>query len=64
MMHTNSVSPGAVGTVNRFSRMLGISLRSWSGHSPLSLILRGLVQVRLSVSPLVGYVGHVEQLAG
>lgn len=28
-----------------WARMLGISLRPWSGHAPLSLILRGLIHL-------------------
>lgn len=44
---------GTEHTVNGWSRFLGISLRPWSGEAPLSLILRGLIQLAISVFFLV-----------
>ena len=35
------------GSANRWSRFFGVSLRPWTGHSPWSLILRGVVQAVL-----------------
>lgn len=35
--------------MNSWSRLLGVSLRPWSGESPLSLILRGVVQVAICI---------------
>lgn len=32
-------------TSQRWSQFLGVSLRPWSGHAPLALILRGLIHV-------------------
>lgn len=40
-------------TVNQWSRMLGVSLRPWTGHSPLSMILRGAIQLAVCIFFLV-----------
>lgn len=37
------------GGVSGWSRLLGVSLRPWSGYSPLSLIVRGLIQLALCI---------------
>ena len=39
------MSVSALTSVNQWSRFLGVSLRPWSGYSPLSLILRGLIHL-------------------
>ena len=45
---TASVSGSGIGdSANRWSRILGVSLRPWSGESPASLVLRGGIQVAL-----------------
>lgn len=36
-------------TVNQWSRILGVTLRPWSGHSPLALVLRGALQAALCI---------------
>ena len=43
----------AIASTNNWQRVLGISLRPWSGHSPASLILRGAIHVALCVFFLV-----------
>lgn len=34
-------------TSQRWSQFLGVSLRPWSGHAPVALILRGLIHVAI-----------------
>lgn len=34
-------------TVGSLARITGVSLRPWSGHAPLSLIIRGLIHVAI-----------------
>lgn len=44
---------GLVDSTNNWSPRLGISLRPWSGHSPHGLLLRGAIQVAISVAIIV-----------
>ncbi len=44
-MFRSTASEGVSGTVNKWTRFLGVSIRPWSGRSPLSLIIRGVIQV-------------------
>lgn len=46
-MTTSSAGPGIGDSANRFSRVMGISFRPWSGESPASLVIRGIIQVAL-----------------
>lgn len=50
-MHSSEA--GITETANSWSRTLGMTLRPWSGYSPLSLILRGAVQIAISIFFLV-----------
>lgn len=47
-MTTPPTGAGLTDSANHWSRVLGVSLRPWSGDSPLTLLLRGAVQVALS----------------
>ena len=47
-MTTTPSASGLPGSVNSWSRILGISLRPWSGHSPASLLIRGVIQIAIS----------------
>lgn len=47
-MTTDSGYRAAKESVNEWSRVVGISLRPWSGRSPLSLIIRGAIQLVVS----------------
>ncbi|GAB3597819.1 hypothetical protein CFAEC_11215 [Corynebacterium faecale] len=44
-MTTDSGYMGATASVNQWSRILGVSLRPWSGHSPALLIIRSVIQI-------------------
>lgn len=44
-MRAISPNKGAASAVNHWSRMLGVTLRPWSGHAPWWLILRGIIQL-------------------
>lgn len=46
-MSTTSPSSSTPTTVNQWSRLLGVSLRPWSGEAPHWLILRGVIQAVL-----------------
>lgn len=46
-MFTSSGNDGVTGTVNQWSRRFGVSLRPWTGHSPLGLIIRGVIHVAI-----------------
>lgn len=35
-------------TINSWSRRLGVTLRPWAGHSPVSLLARGVIQTAIS----------------
>lgn len=48
-MVTSSGADGIAGSVNQWSRILGVSLRPWSGRSPFGLIVRGGIQVAINV---------------
>lgn len=48
-MVTSSGAEGIAGSVNQWSRILGVSLRPWTGRSPLGLIVRGTIQVAINV---------------
>lgn len=48
-MVTSSGADGITGSVNQWSRILGVSLRPWTGRSPLGLIVRGGIQVAINV---------------
>lgn len=50
-MHSSEA--GITETANSWSRTLGMTLRPWSGYSPLSLILRGAVQIAIGIFFLV-----------
>lgn len=43
----------ATQSASSWSRLLGISLRPWSGHSPVSLIVHGLIQAAVCIFFLV-----------
>lgn len=47
-MTTTPSASGLPSSVNSWSRILGISLRPWSGHSPASLLIRGVIQIAIS----------------
>ena len=47
-MTTTPSASGLPNSVNSWSRILGISLRPWSGHSPASLLIRGVIQIAIS----------------
>lgn len=49
-MAVTSSNSGIGHTANHWSRQLGISLRPWSGHSPATLLLRGAIQLAVSVA--------------
>lgn len=44
-MRAISPNEGAASSVNHWSRMLGVTLRPWSGHAPWWLVLRGIIQL-------------------
>lgn len=44
-MTTDSGFMGATASVNQWSRILGVSLRPWSGRSPLGLIIQSVIQI-------------------
>lgn len=46
-LHSNAA--GVPSTVSGWSRFLGVSLRPWSGNSPASLMIRGVIQVGVSL---------------
>lgn len=48
-MHSQNTGAGFSDTVNGWSRMLGVTVRPWSGHSPISLIVRGAVNAAIGV---------------
>lgn len=47
-MTTPPSGSGLTDSANQWSRILGVSLRPWSGDSPMSLLLRGAIQVAVS----------------
>ncbi len=46
-MTASSSGSGIAHSTNRWSRILGVSLRPWSGESPASLVIRGAIQIAL-----------------
>ena len=46
-LHSNAA--GVPNTMSGWSRFLGFSLRPWSGSSPASLIVRGVIQTGVSI---------------
>ena len=52
-MTFHSDTAGVPHTASGWSRLLGVSLRPWSGESPASLIIRGVLQAAISIFFLV-----------
>ena len=50
----------SVEAVNQWTRLLGVTLRPWAGHAPLSLILRGLIHLAVCAFLIVVFI----QMAG
>lgn len=48
-MQTMPASNGSPASISQWSRLVGISLRPWSGHSPLSLVLKGVIRLAIAV---------------
>lgn len=47
-MAVTSSNSGIGHTANHWSRQLGVSLRPWSGQSPVALMVRGAIQLAIS----------------
>lgn len=52
-MRAGAVGSGTTGSVNRWSRVLGVTLRPWSGQAPWRLLLSGTIQAVVCVAFLI-----------
>lgn len=52
-MSAGAMGSGVTGSVNRWSRMLGVTLRPWAGHAPWRLLLSGTIQAVVCVAFLI-----------
>lgn len=48
-MTVGATGSGPTGTVNAWSRFLGISLRPWSGTAPAAMLVRGLISTMICI---------------